>query len=112
MRRCDGAAIPVAYTAAPLPDERGRDIGVVVAFEDYTRRKATEDALRESEKWYRTIVETAGEGIGIRDDDGRITFVNARLAAMLGYTVEELVGRSLFDLLDEAGRARALGHME
>src|SRR5688572_20371488 len=51
-------------------------------------------ALRESEERYRLIVETANEGIWTVDHDSSITFVNRRFADMLGYTPEEMLGRS------------------
>ena len=51
-----------------------------------------QDALRESEERYRRIVETSNEGIWTVDRAGTITFVNARLAGMLGHSVEELIG--------------------
>ena len=45
-----------------------------------------QDALRESEERYRTIVETTNEGIWTVDRDSRITFVNQRLATLFGLT--------------------------
>lgn len=64
------------------------------------RRKA-EEAVTRSEEKYRQIVETAQEGIHVLDAEGRTTFANRRLAEMLGYAPEELIGVSLYDLLDE-----------
>ncbi len=50
--------------------------------------------ITHSEKYYRTIIETALEGIRIIDAVGVITFVNASFAAMLGYTQEEMIGQN------------------
>ncbi|MCX7045455.1 MAG: PAS domain S-box protein [Candidatus Sumerlaeota bacterium] len=50
-------------------------------------------ALRDSEAQYRRIVETALEGIWTVDKDFRITFVNQRMAQLLGYGTEEIVGQ-------------------
>jgi PAS domain S-box-containing protein len=71
-----------------------------------------QDALRESEERYRRIVETASEGICTIDIESRITFVNQRLAEMLGYRADELLGKSLFDFTPEAARARAALRVE
>ncbi|MHB8793548.1 MAG: PAS domain-containing sensor histidine kinase [Thermoleophilia bacterium] len=49
--------------------------------------------LQESENRYRRIVDTAYEGIMMLGEDLLITFVNARMAEMLGYQVEEMVGQ-------------------
>jgi two-component system, LuxR family, sensor kinase FixL len=56
-------------------------------------------ALRASEQHYRQLVEFLPEALGEVDLEGRITTANARAAAMLGYpNVEEVLGRSVFDL--------------
>jgi len=49
----------------------------------------------QSENWHRQLVETAAEGIWVHDENGVITYANARMAEMLGGTVEELVGRKV-----------------
>jgi two-component system, cell cycle sensor histidine kinase and response regulator CckA len=66
-----------------------------------------ESALRASEERYRTIVTTAAEGIWTLDVDARTTFVNDRLASMLGYRAEEMLGRKLYDFMDPGARDRA-----
>lgn len=55
--------------------------------------------LRESEERYRRIVETANEGIWTIDSESKITFANQRLAEMLGYQLDEMLGRSLFEFM-------------
>jgi len=49
----------------------------------------------QSENWHRQLVETASEGIWVHDEHGVITYANARMAEMLGVTVEELTGRKV-----------------
>jgi CheY-like chemotaxis protein len=68
-----------------------------------------EQTLRDSEERYRRIVETAGEGIWAVDAGYRTTFVNANMAAMLGYAVEELAGRAVFEFMDPELRCRFHG---
>ncbi|MEW6497519.1 MAG: PAS domain S-box protein, partial [Cyanobacteriota bacterium] len=68
---------------------------------DITERKQAEKALRDSEERYRQIVETADEGIWIIDAETRTTFVNRKMAQMLGYTVSEMLGRTMYDFMDE-----------
>jgi PAS domain S-box-containing protein len=46
------------------------------------------------------VLETAVEGIWLIDADARTTFVNSRLAALLGYAEDEMIGRPVFDFLD------------
>ncbi len=58
-----------------------------------------EEAAWEIETQYRRIVETANEGIWELDADARVTFVNARMAEMLGYQPDEMRGRQKWDFL-------------
>lgn len=58
---------------------------------DTTERKQIAKKLEESEKKYRNIVETATEGIWIGDPEARTTYVNKKLAEMLGYSPEEML---------------------
>ncbi|MEZ2235154.1 PAS domain S-box protein [Microcoleus sp.] len=68
---------------------------------DITDRRQTEEILRERESYYRCIVETASEGVWMFDSESKTTFANSRMAEMLGYTVEEIQGRSLFEFIDD-----------
>ncbi len=67
-----------------------------LAVEESERRRA-EAALRESQERYRRIVETALEGIWAIDAQSNTTYANPRMAEMLGYSVEEMLGRNAFD---------------
>lgn len=60
--------------------------------------------VRASEERYRSIVETANEGIWLLDAQLRIEYVNQRLAEMFGYGVKEMLGRPIFDFMDEEAR--------
>ena len=71
-----------------------------------------QDALRRSEERYRRIVETTHEGIWTVDSACTITFVNNRLAEMLDYTVEEMVGESVFRFLPASGWELAMQRFE
>ena len=65
------------------------------------RRRAAR-ALRESEARYRTIVETAEEGIVQLDETGRVRFANARLGRMLGRPMEQVVGSRFVELVESS----------
>jgi PAS domain S-box-containing protein len=66
---------------------------------DINDRKRDEDLLRLSEAKYRRIVDTAIDGIWAFGPDGATTFVNARMAEMLGCCVENILGRPMTDFL-------------
>jgi PAS domain S-box-containing protein len=68
---------------------------------DITERKQAEAALEESEKKYRTIVETAQEGIWVIDAAAKTIFVNQRLADKLGCSITEMLGRPVSDFIED-----------
>ncbi len=68
-----------------------------------THRRQYEAQVRADEERYQRLIESAQEGIWIIDPFQRTTYVNPRMAAMLGYTVEEMAGRPLFDFVDARG---------
>jgi PAS domain S-box-containing protein len=65
------------------------------------REQSAREALERSEKNYRGIVETAYEGIWKIDANFETSLVNQQMAELLGYTVQEMLGKSLFDFLFE-----------
>jgi two-component system NtrC family sensor kinase len=96
----------------PLLDEAGTPRYLLGISEDITDSKKAEEGLRESERHYRQILETASEGIWMFDVDSKTTFANSWIAEMLGYTVEEMLGRSLFDFMDENNQVLAQAYIE
>ena len=68
---------------------------------DITERKRAEEALRESEERYRTILETIEEGYFEVDITGNFTLFNDSLCRMLGYTKDELMGMNNRQYMDK-----------
>ncbi|MEQ8970264.1 MAG: PAS domain S-box protein [Coleofasciculus sp. C1-SOL-03] len=95
-----------------IRDEMGTPVECVGYLIDITERKQAEEALREQEEEYRRIVETADEGIWSIDLDGNTIFVNPKMAQMLGYSVEQMLGMPMFAFMDEAGKAMANRNLE
>jgi diguanylate cyclase (GGDEF)-like protein/PAS domain S-box-containing protein len=85
----------------PEKDEAGSVVSVLGIGHDITDRKLAEEALRSSEERYRRIVDTASEGIWMVDANGVTSFVNARMADMLGYEMGDMVGSRIDDFLFE-----------
>ncbi|MCY7381933.1 MAG: PAS domain S-box protein [Microcoleus sp. CAN_BIN18] len=96
----------LAYTL-PVRNERQEITGGLLMTQNITARQLAEEALRESEEKYRCIVETAEEGIWMIDAEGKTTFVNQKMADMLGCTAEEMIGQPLFAFMDVEGIAIA-----
>ncbi|MBN2008774.1 PAS domain S-box protein [candidate division KSB1 bacterium] len=66
-------------------------------------RKMAEEALRASEEKYRQLFELAQEGIWVIDKDANTLLVNSSMAKMLGYTIDEMIGKHLFTFMDAQG---------
>jgi diguanylate cyclase (GGDEF)-like protein/PAS domain S-box-containing protein len=62
-------------------------------------------ALEKSEERFRRIVHSAEEGIWEIDACARTSFVNPKMAAMLGYTIEEMLDQPLINFMDDEGRS-------
>lgn len=102
----DGSLGAFELRIAPVPD------GIFILSMDITERKRTQAALFESERRYRQIVESAHEGILQVDENGIITFANAKLAEMLGYSVDELIGISPLTFVDPADHVHVPERLE
>jgi PAS domain S-box-containing protein len=96
----DGTLIDVAITAVALIDAAGHAAGVTTITRDITPRKRAERALADSDERYHEILDTTPDGVWRVDADERTDYVNPRMASMLGYAPEEMLGRALSDFMD------------
>ena len=90
---------------ASLRKEKGRAVNI-------TDRNLAEEALRESEKRYRRILQTATDGFWLIDLDGRLLDVNDAYCTMSGYTEEELLSMSISDLEALESHEEVSAHIE
>jgi len=98
--RKDGTSFPVAYSSNPVHKD-GSLVGSVITFSDITERRRAEQALAESERRTRTILETAIEGIWMVDNNAVTMLINPALCGILGRPQEEILGHQIFDFVDE-----------
>jgi sigma-B regulation protein RsbU (phosphoserine phosphatase) len=85
-------------------DDQGKKIFNQGLLVDITRRKLAEEQVRKSEEKFRRIVETAGEGFILMDEDLKITEANDAYCNLLGYTRKEILGKTPLDLASDAFR--------
>ena len=79
-------------------DEAGKPVRMTGTTLDTTERRRAEDILRESEARYRAVFNNAAVGINLSDQNGRFLTLNAGSTNILGYTQEDLQGRTIFDV--------------
>ena len=83
-----------------LPIKQGNEEFFCSFIRDITERKKAEEAIKESEEKYRTLVEQASDGIFIADNTGKFIIVNSSGCKMTGYTIEELKELTIYDLAE------------
>jgi two-component system cell cycle sensor histidine kinase/response regulator CckA len=86
-----------------------RAVGVV---QDITERKRALDELRASELRYRRIVDNTSEGVWMYDASNITTFMNPRMTEMLGCSLADALGESIFSFMDEGALAQARVRVE
>ncbi|HVV56396.1 MAG TPA: PAS domain-containing sensor histidine kinase [Mucilaginibacter sp.] len=108
----DGSIKWVENRIVPYLDDRGILSRIDGVTRDITEQKAAREKYLEGETRFRRIVEAAQEGIWTIDDQEKTNFVNQKMADILGYTPEEMIGKGLYDFMDEEGKAYAIACME
>ena len=94
-RRQDGSEFPAEVNIAKVMDEGQR---VLVAFlRDVSQHALAEEALRDSEERYHSIVTAMSEGIVMQDATGRIVTCNASAERILGLTRDQMMGLTSLD---------------
>jgi PAS domain S-box-containing protein len=96
----DGRRLDISLTISPIKDSAGNVAGASTIARNITERKRAEQALKESEWLYRTVIEQATENIFLVDaETRRIMESNPAFQEMLGYTEEELRSMTLYDVV-------------
>jgi len=90
--RKDGTTAFAELAGFPLQNPKGEVIGFRGVGRDITERRQMEEALRQSEEKYRTIIENVQDGYFEVDLAGKFTFFNESLCEIYGYPKEELLG--------------------
>ena len=104
IKRPDGSIRSVLVRGAPIRDNDGVVYRMSGSVLDVTEQRATEASLRESETRFRLATEASFDAVVIAVD-GLILESNYGLPNMLGYTVEEVIGRPVLDFVAEESRA-------
>lgn len=94
IRGASGNLTEVIWNASVLRDPEGKIEGALGAARDVTETRKAEAAMARLSRQNQMILNSAGEGIYGTDALGNITFVNPAAAHMLGYRVDELLGKN------------------
>ena len=107
VRRANGDTLAVEIAVAPVGS--GADATLTAFIRDISERKRAQHDLEAREQRFRTMVEKSWSGVVLFDGDIRFTFAGSSTQHIIGYSEQELLGRSLFDFVHprEADAARA-----
>jgi len=96
--RKDGSLVWVNLTASIVRDEYGEPQYFIAVVDDISERKYAMEALKESERRFREMLEEAGLVAVILDMNGKITFANDFLLELTGWQREDIIGKDWFSL--------------
>jgi len=105
----DGSTRFIEVNLLPHVGEQGQTVGCFVLISDITKHRLAERAVRESEERLAKFMQASAEGI-VFHKDGFITDANPPLCALIGYSLEELLGRRTLDFIapDHVARVAAV----
>lgn len=98
------AEIPSIQNVFILRDKNNKPVCYGAIVTDLTDMKKAEATLRESEERYRLLVETMKEGLCMLDVNGCVTYINNSLSLLLGYDINDVVGRPVFEFMDDENK--------
>lgn len=104
----DGGERWVGHCCQPVFDAEGNFLGRRGSNRDTTDRQLLSEALRLSEQRFRALTENAAEMITILDAEARIVYESPAVERLLGYTLTQLLGRNVFELIHPADNERAV----
>ncbi len=102
----DGEIRYIDGSLKPIRDEHGEVVYIVPEGRDITEYIRAERNLRESEERFRSLVETSSDWIWEIDQNGVYTYVSPKCEEFLGYTPDEVIGVSIFEMLSPKEKQR------
>ncbi|MBI1927166.1 PAS domain S-box protein [Candidatus Poribacteria bacterium] len=111
--RKDGERIHLSLSLSPIKDAVGNITGISGISRDITDHKRAQQALRESEALYRSLIETSPDAIIVTDLDANILMANLQTIALYGCeSAEEIIGKNAFDFIAPEDHPRAMNNMK
>lgn len=94
------------WSLAPTKDNSGKINGLVFTLLEVTERILSEKRSQKSEKNFRTLIENVIDWVWVVDKDGTYTYVSPQAKDLIGYEINEILGRTPFDFMSQTEAAR------
>ena len=101
--RKDGKELPLEITLVPLDTPDGPLVCCMIR--KITSRQRAKEALRETEERFRLMVENSHDIMTVRDADGKVRYTSPSINRIMGYTQEQMVGSTGFELIHPEERS-------
>jgi two-component system cell cycle sensor histidine kinase/response regulator CckA len=107
LRGKDGLYRWFLSRALPIRDAGGQVVRWFGTSTDITKEREAEERSRDSEERFRTLVEQASDALFVHDREGRFVDVNHQACESLGYSRDELLSMTVFDVEQDFDHATA-----
>ena len=117
-QRRRGPLMWTEHVIEPWWDDAGQRVGFAATIRDVTAQhelastRETLERVQRDGAYFRTLIHTVNDGILVNDADGAIEFINHQLAALLRARPEEMIGRFIFDYMDEESASTARSNLQ
>jgi len=99
IRAKDGRVLDALLNVTFTRDKEGNPLGATVITSDITERKQMERSLAESEARFRDLLNATPDAMVVANAEGKIIIANAQTGGMFGYTSNELIGKTVEELV-------------
>ncbi len=106
QKRKDGSLFWADTFISLVTDENGTLSGLIGLDRDITEQVKDKSELKKSEERFRTLVETTTDWIWEMDGKAIFTYVSPKINEILGYEPKEIIGKTMFDLINDKEKER------
>lgn len=97
VKRKDGTEFEAEVSASIYNNSAGKLEGLIIVCRDITEKLEIERKLKEEHIRRKILIDESGDGIVVLDENGKVFETNKKFAEMLGYTIDELMSKYVWD---------------